>query len=313
LAEIDVAFFVSLLAHTVQAGTPLLFGTVGEIYAERSGVLNLGVEGMMAIGALIAFMTSFYTGNVALAIAFAMIAAALLSLIHAFLSTSMRANQIVSGLAITILGLGLSGFLGKPMIGMTAPRLAAFPIPILAEIPIIGPILFSQDVLVYTSILSALVLWFVLFKTRPGLNARSVGENPAMADSLGLNVYLIRYICVLLGGVMAGLAGAYLSLMYTPLWIEGMTAGRGWIVIALTIFATWNPLRALLGAYLFGGVYALQFRLQAIGIATQTPQFLLMLPYITAIVGLVLISLEAVKRRIGVPAALGLPYVRGES
>jgi len=313
LAEIDVAFFVSLLAHTVQAGTPLLFGTVGEIYAERSGVLNLGVEGMMAIGALIAFMTSFYTGNIGLAIASAMIAGALLSLIHAFLSTSMRANQIVSGLAITILGLGLSGFLGKPMIGMTAPRLTSFPIPILAEIPIIGPILFSQDVLVYTSILSALVLWFVLFKTRPGLNARSVGENPAMADSLGLNVYLIRYVCVLLGGVMAGLAGAYLSLMYTPLWIEGMTAGRGWIVIALTIFATWNPLRALLGAYLFGGVYALQFRLQAIGIATQTPQFLLMLPYITAIVGLVLISAEAVKRRIGVPAALGLPYVRGES
>ena len=308
-----MAFFVSLLAHTVQAGTPLLFGTVGEIYAERSGVLNLGVEGMMAIGALIAFMTSFYTENIGLAIAFAMIAGALLSLIHAFLSTSMRANQIVSGLAITILGLGLSGFLGKPMIGMTAPRLAAFPIPILADVPIIGPILFSQDVLVYTSILSALVLWFVLFKTRPGLNARSVGENPAMADSLGLNVYLIRYVCVLLGGVMAGLAGAYLSLMYTPLWIEGMTAGRGWIVIALTIFATWNPLRALLGAYLFGGVYALQFRLQAIGIATQTPQFLLMLPYITAIVGLVLISLEAVKRRIGVPAALGLPYVRGES
>lgn len=313
MVEIDVAFFVSLLAHTVQAGTPLLFGTVGEIYAERSGVLNLGVEGMMAIGALIAFMTSFYTGNLGLAIAFAMIAGALLSLIHAFLSTSMRANQIVSGLAITILGLGLSGFLGKPMIGMTAPRLASFPIPILAEIPIVGPILFSQDVLVYTSILSALVLWFVLFKTRPGLNARSVGENPAMADSLGLNVYRTRYVCVLLGGVMAGLAGAYLSLMYTPLWIEGMTAGRGWIVIALTIFATWNPLRALLGAYLFGGVYALQFRLQAIGVATQTPQFLLMLPYITAIVGLVLISAEAVKRRIGVPAALGLPYVRGES
>jgi simple sugar transport system permease protein len=258
-------------------------------------------------------MTSFHTGNIGLAIAFAMIAGALLSLIHAFLSTSMRANQIVSGLAITILGLGLSGFLGKPMIGMTAPRLASFPIPILADIPIIGPILFSQDVLVYTSILSALVLWFVLFKTRPGLNAGSVGENPAMADSLGLNVYLIRYVCVLLGGVMAGLAGAYLSLMYTPLWIEGMTAGRGWIVIALTIFATWNPLRALLGAYLFGGVYALQFRLQAIGIAAQTPQFLLMLPYIAAIVGLVLISAEAVKRRIGVPAALGLPYVRGES
>jgi len=313
LAEIDATFFVSLLAHTVQAGTPFVLGTIGEIYAERSGVLNLGVEGMMAMGALTAFMTSFYTGNLGLAIVFAMIAGGLLSLIHAFLSITMRANQIVSGLAITILGLGLSGFLGKPMIGMTAPRLGSFPIPILAEIPVVGPVLFSQDVLVYASILSALVLWFVLFKTRPGLNARSAGENPAMADSLGLNVYLIRYVCVLFGGVMAGLAGAYLSLMYTPLWIEGMTAGRGWIVIALTIFATWNPLRALLGAYLFGGVYALQFRLQAIGIGTQAPQFLIMLPYLTAIVGLVVISAEAVKRRIGVPAALGLPYVRGES
>jgi simple sugar transport system permease protein len=308
----DVAFFVSLLAHTVQAGTPLLLGTVGEIYAERSGVLNLGVEGMMAMGALTAFATSFYTGNIGLALALAMIAAALLSLVHAFLSITMRANQIVSGLAITILGLGLSGFLGKPMIGMTALHLSSFSIPILADIPVVGPILFSQDILVYTSIFAALVLWFVLFKTRLGLNVRSVGENPAMADSLGLNVYFIRYVCVVVGGATAGLAGAYLSLLYTPLWIEGMTAGKGWIVIALTIFATWNPLRAIFGAYLFGGVIALQFRLQAIGIGTEAPQFLLMLPYLTTIVALVLISLEAVRRRMGVPAALGLPYVRGE-
>jgi ABC-type uncharacterized transport system permease subunit len=313
LAEIGVAFFVSLLVHTIQAGTPLLLGTIGEIYAERSGVLNLGVEGMMAMGALVGFMTSFYTGNVGLALVLAIIAGASLSLIHAFLSITMRANQIVSGLAISIFGLGLSGFLGKPMIGMTAPRLASFSVPILSDVPIIGPILFSQDALVYASILLAVILWFVLFKTRPGLNARSVGENPAMADSLGLNVYLIRYLCVLLGGVMAGLGGAYLSLVYTPLWIEGMTAGRGWIVIALTIFAVWSPLRALLGAYLFGGVTALQFRLQAIGIGTQAPQFLLMLPYLAALAGLILTSAETLRRRIGVPAALGLPYVRGES
>ncbi len=312
MAEIDLAFFVSLLAHTVQAGTPFLLGTIGEIYAERSGVLNLGVEGMMAMGALTAFMTSFYTGSVGLAILAAMIVGLVLSSIHAFLSITMRANQIVSGLAISILGLGLSGFLGKPMIGMTAPRLPSFSVPVLADMPVIGPILFSQDALLYASILLAVVLWFVLFKTRPGLNARSVGENPAMADSLGLNVYLIRYVCVLFGGAMSGLAGAYLSLLYTPLWIEGMSAGRGWIVIALTIFAVWNPLRALLGAYLFGGVYALQFRLQAIGIGAETPQFLLMLPYLTTICALVLISAESVKRRIGVPAALALPYVRGE-
>jgi len=304
---------VSLLAHTVQAGTPLLLGTVGEIYAERSGVLNLGVEGMMAMGALIAFMTSFYTGNIGLAIALAMVSGALLSSIHALLSISIRANQIVSGLAITILGLGLSGFLGKPMIGMIAPRLASFSIPILAEMPIVGRILFSQDAFVYASILAALVSWFVLFKTRPGLNVRSVGENPAMADSLGLDVYLIRYVCVLFGGLMAGAAGAYLSLVYTPLWIEGMTAGAGWIVIALTIFAGWSPLRAVLGAYLFGGVFALQFRLQAIGIGTEAPQFLLMLPYLTTVAALVLTSIETVRRRIGVPGALGLPYFRGES
>ncbi len=304
---------MSLLAHTVQAGTPLLLGTVGEIYAERSGVLNLGVEGMMAMGALIAFMTSFYTGNIGLAIALAMVSGALLSSIHALLSISIRANQIVSGLAITILGLGLSGFLGKPMIGMIAPRLASFSIPILAEMPIVGRILFSQDAFVYASILAALVSWFVLFKTRPGLNVRSVGENPAMADSLGLDVYLIRYVCVLFGGLMAGAAGAYLSLVYTPLWIEGMTAGAGWIVIALTIFAGWSPLRAVLGAYLFGGVFALQFRLQAIGIGTEAPQFLLMLPYLTTVAALVLTSIETVRRRIGVPGALGLPYFRGES
>ena len=312
MTAIDPAFAVSLLAHAIQAGTPLLLATVGEIYSERSGVLNLGLEGIMIMGALTAFLVSFRTGDVALAIVAAAIVGALMSLIHAFVSITLKANQIVSGLAISIFGLGVSGFLGKPLIGQIATKLQPTPIPLLQDIPVLGPILFSGDVLIYFSIIVSLVLWFVLFRTKFGLNIRSVGENPSMADSLGVNVDLTRYVCVLVGGVLGGLGGAYLSIVYTPLWIEGMTAGRGWIAIALTIFAVWNPLRAILGAYLFGGVMALQFRLQAIGIGTETPQLLLMLPYFVTIGTLVLMSSTTLKKRVGVPAALGTPYVRGE-
>lgn len=312
MTSVETAFLVSLLAHAVQAGTPLLLATVGEIYAERSGVLNLGVEGIMIMGALMAFLVSFRTGSVALAILTAALIGAILSLVHAFLSITLKANQIVSGLAISIFGLGASGFLGRPLIGQTAPKLQPTPIPYLQNLPIIGPILFNGDPLLYFSILISIVLWFVLFKTKLGLNIRSVGENPSMADSLGVNVDLTRYACVLLGGILGGLGGAYLSVVYTPLWIEGMTAGKGWIAIALTIFAMWNPLRAILGAYLFGGVIALQFRLQAIGIGTETPQLLLMLPYVVTIGTLIVMSSAALKRRLGVPAALGNPYVRGE-
>lgn len=312
MTAIDTAFAVSLLAHAIQAGTPLLLATVGEIYSERSGVLNLGLEGIMIMGALTAFLVSFRTGDVALAIVAAAIVGALMSLIHAFVSITLKANQIVSGLAISIFGLGVSGFLGKPLIGQIATKLQPAPIPLLQDIPVLGPILFSGDVLIYFSIIVSLVLWFVLFRTKFGLNIRSVGENPSMADSLGVNVDLTRYVCVLVGGVLGGLGGAYLSIVYTPLWIEGMTAGRGWIAIALTIFAVWNPLRAILGAYLFGGVMALQFRLQAIGIGTETPQLLLMLPYFVTIGTLVLMSSATLKKRVGIPAALGNPYVRGE-
>lgn len=312
MSTVDVGFVVSLLAHAVQAGTPLLLATVGEIYSERSGVLNLGLEGIMIMGALTGFLVSFRTGDVALAIVAAALVGALLSLIHAFLSITLKANQIVSGLAISIFGLGVSGFLGKPLIGQTAPKLQSAPIPLLKDIPILGPILFSGDVLIYFSIIVSVVLWFVLFKTKVGLNIRSVGENPSMADTLGVNVDLTRYVCVLVGGLLGGLGGAYLSIVYTPLWIEGMTAGRGWICIALTIFAMWNPLRAILGAYLFGGVIALQFRLQAIGIGTEAPQLLLMLPYFVTIGTLIVISSAMLKKRLGVPAALGIPYVRGE-
>lgn len=312
MSPVDVGFAVSLLTHAVQAGTPLLLATVGEIYSERSGVLNLGLEGIMIMGALAGFLISFRTGDIALAIVAAALVGALLSLIHAFLSITLKANQIVSGLAISIFGLGVSGFLGKPLIGQTINRLQQTPIPLLREIPILGPIFFSGDILLYLSIVVSVVMWFVLFRTKLGLNIRSVGENPSMADSLGVNVDLTRYACVLVGGTLGGLGGAYLSIVYTPLWIEGMSAGRGWIAIALTIFAMWNPLRAILGAYLFGGIIALQFRLQAIGIGTETPQLLLMLPYVVTIGTLVVMSSAVLKKRLGVPAALGTPYVRGE-
>ncbi len=311
MAETD--FFLSLAIDAIKAGTPLLLATTGEIYAERSGILNLGVEGAMIMGAFVAFMTSHFTGNVALALLLAMMVGALMSLIHGILSISLRANQIVAGIALTLFGLGLSGFFGRPLIGLTAPRLSPTPVPLLSDVPFLGPLVFSHDVIVYASLVLTVVLWFILFKTRVGLSIRAVGENPAMADALGVNVYLTRYVCTLTGGALAALGGAYLSVVYTPLWIEGMTAGRGWIAIALTTFASWNPLRALLGAYLFGGVSVLQFRLQAIGVGTEAPQFLLMLPYIVTILALSIISTESIRKRIGFPASLAVPYVRGES
>jgi len=302
---------LSILAAAVRAGTPILFGTLGEIITERSGVLNLGVEGMMLMGALTGFMTAHYTGNPYLGIFLALGAGGLVSMIHAFLCITLRANQVVSGLSLTIFATGLSALLGKPIIGVTAQGLKPVVIPLLSQIPILGPILFRQDILVYFSYLLVPLLWILLYRTRPGLNIRSTGENPETADAMGVNVYAVRYRCVLIGGVLAGLGGAYLSLAYTPMWIENMTAGRGWIAIALVIFATWNPVRAVAGAYLFGGINALQMRIQAVG--TRIPvYFLLMMPYLLTILVLTLASRETVRKRIGTPAALGVPYVREE-
>src|SRR3989304_6644285 len=227
MSSVEAAFLISLLAHAVQAGTPLLLATVGEIYSERSGVLNLGIEGIMIMGALTAFLVSFRTGNVTLAVLSAALVGAILSVVHAFLSITLKANQIVSGLAISIFGLGVSGFLGRPLIGQIATKLQSTPIPLLQDIPVLGPILFSGDVLIYFSIIVSLMLWFVLFRTRFGLNIRSVGENPSMADSLGVNVDLTRYVCVLVGGALGGLRGGYFFTVYTPLWVGGMAGGGG--------------------------------------------------------------------------------------
>lgn len=304
-----IDFLVSVLTLTIPAGTALLLGTLGEVYAERSGVLNLGVEGMMIMGAVTGFAVTFATKNVVLGIVAASLAGVLMSLIHAYFSITLRVNQVVSGLALTMLGLGVSGLLGKQFIGMPLPvRLQPLNIPVLSNLPIIGEF-FKYNALVYFSILLVPLLSFFLYKTNWGIVLRSVGENPAAADAMGVNVFLVRYLAVMFGGLMAGLGGAFLSVAYSPAWIEGMTAGAGWIVIALTIFSLYDPTRAMLGAYLFGGVRVLQFRLQPLGIPAN---LLNMLPFLMTILVLVLISEQAFRRRIGVPAALMQPYSREE-
>jgi simple sugar transport system permease protein len=248
-----------------------------------------------------------------------MIVGGLLSLIHAFLTVSLRAEQVVSGLALTLLGTGLASFLGErlgaeggPLVGLIGPRFQEVPIPVLSQIPLIGPVLFNQNVLVYLMYILVIVSSFVLYRTRPGLLLRSVGESPQTADAMGVNVFRVRYQYTIIGGMLVGLAGASLSLAYTPGWSENLTGGRGWIAIALVIFATWDPVRAVFGALLFGGINAIQFRLQASG--TTIPANLLnMLPYILTVVVLVLVTwLEAFRKRVGAPAALGLPYNREE-
>ena len=308
----DVALIISVCAAAIGAGTAILYACLGEILCERAGVLNLGVEGMMLMGALGGFAVTYGTGSPILGALAAMVVGGLLSLIHALLTVTLRANQVVSGLALTLFGGGLSSFLGQPLVGQPAPAsFETLPIPGLADLPVLGPILFRQDLLTYGSYLLVPALWVLIFRTRPGLYLRAVGESPATTDAMGLSVAGLRYLYIVLGGMLAGLGGAAISIASNPGWTENITAGRGWIAIALVIFATWNPARAALGAYLFGGVEALQFRLQSAG--TQvSPFFLNMLPYLFTILVLVLATQETVRRRVGAPAALGVPYFREE-
>lgn len=304
------SYIESLLYSAIRAGTPLLIATLGEIYAERSGIINLGVEGMMIMGAVTGYIVTYIFRNPWLGILAAIIVGGLISLIHAFLSITLRVNQVVSGLSLTMLGLGLSSIIGQRYVGISLPvTIIPIKIPILSGIPILGPSLFSQDPLVYLSMSLAILMWIMLFKTNLGMKIRAVGENPAAADSAGINVFKIRYLCVLIGGILSGLAGAYLSESYTPAWIENLTAGAGWIVIGLTIFALWNPLRAMWGSYFFGGIRALQFRLQPLGIS---PNLLAMLPYASTIIVLSIGAKETIRKRIGAPSALGKPYIREE-
>lgn len=300
---------ISVAKRTLVAGTPLLLGTIGEVICERSGILNLGVEGVMAIGAVTAFIVTFVTGNPWLGLLAAIIAASLISIIHAFVSITLNANQVVSGLALTMLGLGISGLVGKPYIGKPlAVKMPDWPIPVLSDIPIFGPILFQHSPFLYLAIALAVLAWFTLAYTKTGIAIRSAGENPRATETQGINVYRIRYWCVIIGGAFSGMAGAHLSTSYSKSWIEGMTAGRGWIVIALTIFALWNPMRAIVGAFLFGGIFVVQYLLQPLGIS---PNFLAMLPYMATLLVLFVGALRD-SRRLNAPAMLAEPYRRGE-
>lgn len=302
---------VAVLHAAVRSGTPLLFTCIGEIFAERSGVLNVGLEGIMLVGAIAGFTMGFNSGHPVLGVVAAAVAGGVFASIHAYVTVTLRADQIVSGLTLTILGTGLSGFFGKAMIGQVGPGFDAWAVPGLSRIPVIGKVLFHQDALVYFSFLIVPIAWWVMYKTHLGLSIRSVGESPSTADSLGVSVTRIRYGCVIFGGAMAGLGGGYLSLSYTTMWIEQMSGGRGWIVLALVIFAAWNPAKAVFGAYLFGGADALQLRLQAVGLGIPV-YFLMMLPYVLTIAILVLASRASMRRRIGAPAALCIPYSREE-
>jgi general nucleoside transport system permease protein len=305
------AFIISILFAALRAGTPLLIVTLGEILAEKVGVLNLGLEGMMLMGALSGFVAAYVTSDPWVGMMAAMLVGGLMALLHAFVTVTLRANQVVSGLAITLLGTGLSAFLGPKWVGKLGPEFASINIPIVSDIPYIGPILFRHDPPVYIGLLLVPIIWIWLNKTRPGLHMRLVGENPASADTAGINVDMQRYIYVVIGGMLAGLAGAVLSLSYTPGWKDWMTAGRGWIGIGLVIFAMWNPMRAAFGAFLFGAVSALQFGAQIQGIRVSI-FFLQMMPYLFTLVALASVSHDAVRKQIAMPSALSIPYKRGE-
>ncbi|HLE15566.1 MAG TPA: ABC transporter permease [Anaerolineales bacterium] len=316
---------VIILQAGVASGTVLLFATIGELFAERSGVLNLGVEGMMLIGAMSAFSVAVATGNPWLGVLVAMLAAGLISQIHAFIVITLQGDQVVSGLSLTFLAAGISVVLGEGLSKAgTVSLIPTFTIPILSQIPIIGPIFFqSHSVMVYVGYLLIPLSWYYLNMTRPGMHLKAVGEHPAAADTLGINVYRMRYFYVFVGGLLAGLAGATISLAISPGWFSELTtAGQGWIAVGLVIFAQWDPLRAAVGAYAFGALRRLILDIQGpnilLGLANPffyNPYlgfFLQMLPYAFTIIVLVLGSREAMRKRLGAPAALGLPYIRGE-
>ncbi len=318
--------FILILASGVATGTVLLYATVGEIFAERSGVLNLGVEGMMLVGAMFAYKTAAATGNAWVGLLVAMLAAGLISQIHAFITITLQADQVISGLALNFLAVGISLVLGEGLTSLrdVVPQLPKFSIPGLAQIPWLGGIFFNnQSIMVYIGFLFIPLAWYFINRTRPGMHLRAVGEYPAAADTLGIRVYLLRYMYVFVGGLLAGVAGATISLSISPGWFGGLTtAGQGWIAIGLVIFAQWNPIRAAFGGFTFGALRRLVLDLQGpamiLGISNPFYTninygfFLKMIPYIFTVVFLVIGIREANRKRIGTPAALGLPYIRGQ-
>ncbi len=299
---------VLILLTVISAATPLLFAALGELVVEKSGVLNLGVEGLMLAGAVSAFATMVTTGSAILAILAGALAGAGLALVFGLLTLSLMTNQVATGLALTIFGIGLSALAGSGFVGIPVEPLPKLDLPIVSSLPVIGPLLFGHDALVYLSIvMTAVVAWF-LTRTRAGMILRAVGESDESAHAIGYNVIAVRYLAVLFGGVMCGLGGAFLSLSYTPMWADEMTAGRGWIALALVVFGTWRPWRVLAGAYLFGGVTILQLHAQGLGAIGIPAQVFSMLPYLATILVLTIISARTLGRRLNAPACLGKPF-----
>jgi general nucleoside transport system permease protein len=305
---LNAEFLIAIFTGTVVSATPLVYAALGELVVERAGLLNLGVEGMMVIGALAAFAVVTDTGSMLEGYIAAICASMLLALLFAVLTVSLQANQVATGLALTLFGLGLSAFAGRKFGGIPIEGIRALPLPWLKDLPFAGPLLFRFDAAVYGSVLLYLMVDRVLMRTRPGLTLRAVGESPAVAHALGQPVMRTRYLAVLFGGATSGIAGAYLSTALTPMWIEGMSAGRGWIALALVVFATWKPLRVLLGAYLIGGVTILQLHAQGFGLSIPGEILSMMLPYAATIVVLVIICRDPKFILLNRPASLGKSF-----
>ncbi|GDX57088.1 ABC transporter permease [Comamonadaceae bacterium] len=302
--------YALLIAATLNAGTVLALASLGLLINEKAGIVNLGAEGMMLCAAIAGFAAVVHTGSDLLGFAAGIGAGALLALIFGALVIWLNTNQYATGLAASLFGAGFSAFVGVGYVQQKMPERLQFEVPWLTDIPLLGPALFRQHPLVYLTVLLALALIWFLYRTRAGLVLRSVGESPESAHALGYPVRRIRLLAVVAGGALCGLSGAYISIVYTPLWVEGMVAGKGWIALALTTFATWRPARVLLGAYLFGGVTMLQFHLQGDGVEVPS-QFLTMLPYLATIVVLALISRNPQWIRINMPASIGKPFYPG--
>lgn len=307
----SVDLLISFLSSAIVASIPILFAAVGEVFDQRSGIMNLGLEGVMLMGAVSGYVAVVKTGSLWLGVACALGAGLLMGLLFGFLVITLQADQTVCGLSITLFGTGLSGYIGKTVSGVASSKVfSPVAIPLLSKIPVLGPILFNQDVLVYVMYLVVALSWFYIYKTKHGLILRSLGENPGTADALGINVFRLRYCYTCLGSMLAALGGAYLTLVYTPLWADEMTSGKGWIALALVIFSTWNPALVAVGAVLFGGINVLALRMQVGGVGIPS-QFLNMLPYLCTILVLILTTGNfGGRRKSAAPKALGQPYDR---
>ncbi|MDD2842331.1 MAG: ABC transporter permease [Tolumonas sp.] len=303
----DNELLLQILTAAIKTGTPLLLVALGEMVCEKSGVLNLGQEGMMLMGAVCGFIAAFSTGSLFLGVLAAMLAGMLMSLLFGVISMHLRANQVATGLALTIFGTGLSAFIGSAYVGQTVKGFTGIHIPVLGDIPFIGTLLFSHDLLIYISWLMVLLVGWFCVRTRAGLILRAVGENPHNANAIGLPVLTVRYLAILFGGAMAGLAGSYMSLAYTPMWMENMTGGRGWIALALVVFASWKTKNLVLGAYLFGIASIMHLVLQGLGIKIS-PSLLAMLPYLATLIVMIFIGSNRMKEKLAAPMSLGQTF-----